>query len=90
MAYIDGFVIAVPTAKIVTVCPNPQKAPIRAARASFGWRVTIVETAMTWSGSVACRIPRKNPTASIERVPIMDPAVNSLNDRSRARLGVAR
>src|SRR5260370_41796545 len=25
------------------------------------WRLTIVDTAITWSGSVACRIPRKNP-----------------------------
>jgi hypothetical protein len=26
-------------------------------------RLTIVDTAITWSGSVACRIPRKNPIA---------------------------
>jgi hypothetical protein len=27
--------------------------------------LTMVETAMTWSGSVACRIPRTNPIARI-------------------------
>jgi hypothetical protein len=31
-------------------------------------RLTIVEMAITWSASVAWRIPRKNPTASSEMV----------------------
>src|SRR5215470_9576505 len=31
------------------------------------WRLTIVVTAITWSGSVAWRMPRKNPSAIIER-----------------------
>src|SRR2546425_2077539 len=30
------------------------------------WRLTIVVTAMTWSGSVAWRIPRKKPSAMME------------------------
>ena len=29
--------------------------------------IGLVVTAMTWSGSVACRIPRKNPSSTIAR-----------------------
>jgi hypothetical protein len=32
------------------------------------WRLTMVEMAITWSASVAWRIPRKNPSASSEKV----------------------
>src|SRR5579871_114926 len=60
-------IIMAPTAKIVRVCPTPQNAPVIAARLSWRWRVTMVVTAITWSGSVAWRIPRKNPTAIIEK-----------------------
>src|SRR5260370_33937810 len=35
--------------------------PMSPALAIERSRLTIVETAITWSGSVACRIPRKNP-----------------------------
>ena len=40
--------------------------PIKAACRMLRWRLTIVVTAMTWSGSVAWRMPRKNPRAMME------------------------
>ncbi len=43
-------------------------APISAAPRIERWRATIVEMAMTWSASVAWRMPRKNPSASSESV----------------------
>src|SRR5579864_7042032 len=49
----------------------PQKMPVIAAFSRLRWRLTIVVTAITWSGSVAWRMPRKNPTATIERKLIM-------------------
>ena len=42
---------------------QPQSAPISAAPAVVRCRETMVATATTWSGSVACRMPRKNPSA---------------------------
>ena len=63
--------MAEPTTKMVRVCPMPQKMPVRAAFSRLRWRLTIVVTATTWSGSVAWRIPRKNPTAIIDRKLIM-------------------
>ena len=45
--------IAPPTARIVSVCPSPQSTPVHAAARTERWRLTIVVTAMTWSGSVA-------------------------------------
>ena len=45
--------IAPPTARIVSVCPSPQSAPVHAAARTERWRLTIVVTAMTWSASVA-------------------------------------
>src|SRR5258708_6432594 len=56
-------IMAAPTARIVSVWPKPHKTPIHAALAMERSRLTMVETAMTWSGSVACRIPRKKPIA---------------------------
>jgi hypothetical protein len=49
------------------VWPIPQKTPVIAAFRRLRWWLTIVVTAMTWSGSVAWRIPRKNPTAIMEK-----------------------
>src|SRR6267154_2222804 len=44
---------------------------MRAAWRILRWRLTIVVTAMTWSGSVAWRMPRKNPRAMMDsKVPI--------------------
>jgi len=40
---------------------KPQNMPIRPALLMLRCRLTIVLTAMTWSASVAWRIPRKNP-----------------------------
>src|SRR6266581_3599163 len=45
--------IAAPTTTMVSVCPIPQRIPIRSAARSVRCRVTMVLTAMTWSGSVA-------------------------------------
>src|SRR5215467_11071600 len=59
--------MAVPTTKIVSVCPTLQKIPVQAARLILFCRLTMVVTAITWSGSVACRMPRKNPMAMMER-----------------------
>ena len=59
--------MALPTAKIVSVCPMPQYTPTMAELARLRCRLTMVVTAMTWSGSVACRIPRKNPSAMMEK-----------------------
>ena len=63
--------MAEPTTNIVRVWPIPQKMPVSAAFSRLRWRLTIVVTATTWSGSVAWRIPRKNPTAIIDRKLIM-------------------
>jgi hypothetical protein len=57
---------AEPTMRIVIVWPNPQSAPISAAGRMLLWRLAIVVTAMTWSGSVAGRMPRKKPSARME------------------------
>ena len=46
--------------------PTPQTAPISAAWLIFRYRETMVVTAITWSGSVACRIPKKKPSATME------------------------
>src|SRR5207249_7337322 len=59
--------IAAPTRTIVIVWPMPQSMPM-----SDAWRIdrcplTMVLTAITWSGSVACRIPKKKPTAMTAR-----------------------
>src|SRR5580700_12351457 len=42
--------IADPTRKIVSVCPSPHSNPIVAELLIEPWRLTIVETATTWSG----------------------------------------
>ena len=59
--------IAAPTAMTVTVCPTPQAAPISAEPATLRSRLTIVAIATTWSASVACLIPRKNPSDRKEK-----------------------
>ena len=41
--------------------PDPRRAPDGRAR------LTIVPTAITWSASVACRMPRKNPRTTTEK-----------------------
>jgi hypothetical protein len=63
--------IAPPTSRIVAVCPAPQSAPTAAARPTDRDRVTIVETATTWSGSAAWRTPRRKPSPSTARNEIM-------------------
>ena len=60
--------ITAPTIVMVTVWPIPHRLPMRAAPHAVFWRVTIVATAMTWSGSVACRIPSSNPSTMIGRL----------------------
>ena len=55
-------IIADPTRKIVSVCPRPHSNPIVAELLTDFWRLTMVVTASTWSGSVECRIPRNNPS----------------------------
>ena len=47
--------------KIVIVWPMPHRTPMMPACPMLRWRLTIVETAITWSGSVAWRMPRRNP-----------------------------
>ena len=64
---IPNRMIAAPTTKIVNVCPVPQNTPIHAAFEILRSRLTMVVTAITWSGSVAWRMPRKNPRAMMER-----------------------
>src|SRR5438445_9444376 len=59
--------MAAPTIKIVIVWPTPQRTPIHPARESVFSRLIIVDTATTWSGSVACRMPRKNPMPRISK-----------------------
>jgi hypothetical protein len=39
---------------------------MKAAWLTLLWRATIVVTAITWSGSVAWRMPRKKPKATME------------------------
>src|SRR4051812_33837413 len=57
--------IAAPTARMVRVWQSPHMAPIMAEWRTLRSRLTIVETAATWSASVAWRMPRKNPRARI-------------------------
>src|SRR5580658_8611672 len=54
--------IAAPTNRIVMVWPTPHRIPIRPACRMLRCRLTMVVTAMTWSGSVAWRMPSRNPT----------------------------
>ena len=63
-------IMAAPTATMVNVWPQPQRIPIRPALAIERSRLTIVDTAITWSGSVACRIPRKNPMVRTASMPV--------------------
>ena len=58
--------MAPPTTRIVSVCPIPQAAPISAEPRSERCRLTIVAIAITWSASVAWRIPRNKPSRSNE------------------------
>ena len=58
--------IAPPTATMVSVWPMPQSTPISAAAPTRRCRATMVVTAITWSGSVACRMPRKKPRRRID------------------------
>ena len=53
---------AAPTNQRVLVWPMPQSIPIKPARRMLRCRVTIVVAAITWSASVAWRIPSRNPT----------------------------
>jgi hypothetical protein len=53
--------IAPPTANTVKVWPSPHSTPIEAALRTLPCRDTIVLTAMTWSASVACSMPSRNP-----------------------------
>src|SRR5882762_545618 len=64
-------IIAAPTARIVSVWPRPHKIPMKAALAIERSRLTMVETAMTWSGSVAWRIPKKKPIARMANPLVM-------------------
>ncbi len=56
-----GGTIAIPAAVVVTVCPRPQKAPTSAPAPNRRVRATMVATATTWSGSVACWMPKSRP-----------------------------
>ena len=58
--------ITAPTTTMVSVWPIPHTLPIRAALRIERCRLTIVPMAMTWSGSVAWRIPRKKPRETID------------------------
>src|SRR6266498_1906871 len=49
----------------------PHRLPMRAALQALRCRLTIVATAMTWSGSIACRIPRRSPSRMIGRLAIV-------------------
>ena len=60
--------ITPPTTMMVTVCPMPHKLPIRAAPQALRCRLTIVDTAITWSASVACRMPRRKPSTITGRL----------------------
>ena len=57
--------IAAPTASTVSVWPSPHTMPTRLAAVRRRSRLTMVVTAITWSGSVACRIPISNPSKAI-------------------------
>src|SRR5713101_7857057 len=63
--------ITPPTRVMVTVWPMPHRLPIRAALQAVRCRLTIVATAMTWSGSIACRIPRSSPKRMMGRLAIV-------------------
>jgi hypothetical protein len=56
--------MALPTARMVNVWPTPQSKPMRAAPRTLRSRLTMVETATMWSASVACNMPRKNPSTT--------------------------
>src|SRR5580704_15267066 len=57
--------MATPTAVIVMVWPTPQNAPTRAPAPKRRVRATMVATAITWSGSVACWTPKSRPSSRI-------------------------
>ena len=59
--------IATPTTTTVTVWPRPHSAPIRVRCAKRRLRLRIVVTAMTWSASVAWRMPSRNPNPASAR-----------------------
>src|SRR5437867_2921589 len=63
-----------PTRTMVSVWPTPHRTPMTMPPRSVCCRVTIVLTAITWSGSVAWRIPRKKPRAMSESTVVMAPS----------------
>ena len=65
-----------PTSMIVIVCPSPQAAPIIAEPRTERWRLTIVAIATTWSGSVACRMPRKKPRTRREKTLVAESGIS--------------
>src|SRR5256885_4986375 len=64
-------IMAAPTKRIVMVWPIPHRTPTSADFPIERSRLTMVETAMTWSGSVACRMPRRKPIARMANPAVM-------------------
>jgi len=50
------------------VAQPPFTAPIIAEPRKLRWRLTMVAMATTWSGSVACRMPRRNPRRAATQI----------------------
>ena len=59
--------MAMPTAVTVTVWPTPQNAPTSAPAPKRRVRATMVATATTWSGSVACWTPKSRPSSMTDQ-----------------------
>src|SRR5439155_25331742 len=82
--------IAPPTATMVKVWPMPQSTPMSAAAPTRRCRATMVVTAITWSGSVACRMPRKKPRRTIDTgvaTPFSSSGPRAQEPRLRERVG---
>ena len=77
---------APPTTKTVMEWPMPQSAPIHAARRMVRSRATIAVMATTWSASVACRSPSRNPSTAAESAESMNRSVRMCESGIKRRL----
>ena len=67
--------MAIPTTSTVMVCPSPQMAPMKVPCRNRSLRLRMVVTAITWSASVAWRMPSRNPNPARASIWVMGPQI---------------
>ena len=75
-----------PTTATVIVWPSPHSAPMTVVWKKRLLRARIVVTAMTWSASVACRMPSRNPRPARAKSWVMRRGTSMRGDSGRAAI----